>query len=99
MAERVSRLAPADAQALFWRPPLRTAEIVQNDQLAELGMPPLIVWALGAVGAFVVAKWVAREAKRVSAAVHANERAAMGRGKEEVRPLEQDPVTGIYRPK
>jgi hypothetical protein len=75
------------------------AGIAQNDLFSELGMPPLIVWALGAVGTFVVAKWVAREAKRVSAAVRANERAAMDRGKEEVRPLEQDPVTGIYRPK
>jgi hypothetical protein len=62
-------------------------------------MPPLIFWALGAVGAFVVAKWVAREAKRIGEAVDQQHRAATDRSKEEVRPLVQDPVTGVYRPK
>ena len=28
-------------------------------------MPPLIVWALGAVGAAVLVKWLARETRRI----------------------------------
>jgi hypothetical protein len=84
-------LAPGEAQAVFYRP--------RYSRVTELCMPPLVVWALGAVGAFVVAKWLAREAKRIGAAVNPHDRAATDRGKEDVRPLEQDPVTGIYHPK
>jgi hypothetical protein len=61
-------------------------------------MPPLIVWALSAVGAAVIARWVAREARRINAELHPHTRATMD-GREDVRPLVQDPVTGVYRPK
>ena len=59
-------------------------------------MPPLIVWALGVIGAVALARLIAREARRINAELHP--RAPMP-GKDEAIPLERDPVTGVYRPK
>ena len=59
-------------------------------------MPPAIFWALGAFGAMVAARWLAREARRISARLHPEDAAPM---EAEIRTLEQDPVTGVYRPK
>jgi hypothetical protein len=61
-------------------------------------MPPLIVLALGAVGAVMLGRWFAREARRIGSEID-RERAAMEAGDEQVRTLVQDPVTGVYRPK
>ena len=61
-------------------------------------MPPVIVWALGAIGALVVGRWLAREAQRIQAGLRAREPGDAA-AREEVRTLERDPVTGIYRPK
>ena len=33
-------------------------------------MPPVVLWVIGAVGAFAAAKWIAREAKRINAELH-----------------------------
>jgi len=58
-------------------------------------MPPLILWAVGVVGAAVAGRWLFREARRVNAELHPE-------GKVEetpVRSLERDPKTGVYRPK
>jgi hypothetical protein len=59
-------------------------------------MPPLILWALGVVGAAVAGRWLYREAQRINAELHPNERPV-----DELpgRPLERDPKTGVYRPK
>ena len=63
-------------------------------------MPPVIVWALGAIGALVVGRWLAREAYRIQAGLRARDAKPVdATGREEVRTLERDPVTGIYRPK
>jgi hypothetical protein len=59
-------------------------------------MPPAIIWALGAFGALVAARWLAREAQRINALLHPEDAAP---AEAEVRTLEQDPVTGIYRPR
>jgi hypothetical protein len=61
-------------------------------------MPPVVLWALGAVSAAVVAKWLAREARRVNDELDAvrTQSAHHGRGKHPH--LERDPETGIYRP-
>jgi hypothetical protein len=65
-----------------------------------IGMPPLIVWALGALGAILVGRWIANEARRRSAELRARRAEGVGRGeREQARTLERDPVTGIYRPK
>jgi hypothetical protein len=62
-------------------------------------MPPVIIWALGAFGAAVAVKWLAREARRISARLHPQDAARAEVRQPEVRTLEQDPVTGVYRPK
>jgi hypothetical protein len=63
-------------------------------------MPPVIIWALGAIGALVVGRWLAREAQRIQAGLRARDAEPVdATGREEVRTLERDPVTGIYRPK
>jgi hypothetical protein len=64
----------------------------------ECCMPPLIVWALGAVGAVVIGKWLARETRRITGDLHREGAATDGAGND-ARTLVQDPVTGIYRPK
>ena len=62
-------------------------------------MPPLIVWALGALGAIVAGRWIANEARRRSAALRARQAEGVGREREQARTLERDPLTGVYRPK
>jgi hypothetical protein len=63
-------------------------------------MPPLIVFALGVMGAAVVVRWCAREVRRVNADLDDV------RAKASVEPLDRntmpqlkpDPKTGEYRP-
>jgi hypothetical protein len=62
-------------------------------------MPPLILWALGAVGAAVVGRWLYKEAGRVNAELHPAERPMATDERESALKLERDPLTGIYRPK
>jgi hypothetical protein len=59
-------------------------------------MPPLIVWALGAVGAVALARLIVREARRINAELHP---AAPASGDHDAVTLERDPATGVYRPK
>jgi hypothetical protein len=65
-----------------------------------LPIPPVIAWAVGAIGAVVMSKLVAREWRRVNDELDAREsaqRAAKVRV-EERGTLRRDPVTGVYRP-
>jgi hypothetical protein len=64
-------------------------------------MPPLIIWALGAIGAAVVARWFIKEARRVNAELHGDTAATVAETAEpEALPkLKRDPTTGVYRPK
>lgn len=63
-------------------------------------MPPLVVFALGVMGAAVVVRWCAREVQRVNAELDE------ARAKATVEPLDRstlpklkrDPKTGEYRP-
>jgi hypothetical protein len=59
-------------------------------------MPPLIVWALGVIGAVALARLIAREARRINAELHPR---APAPDKDDAVRLERDPVTGVYRPK
>jgi hypothetical protein len=59
-------------------------------------MPPLIVWALGVVGAVALARLIVREARRINAELHP---AAPASGDRDPVTLERDPATGVYRPK
>jgi hypothetical protein len=58
-------------------------------------MPPLILWAIGAVGAAIAGRWLYREGRRINAELHPDERV----DETPLRTLERDPQTGIYRPK
>ena len=64
-------------------------------------MPPLIIWALGAIGAAVVARWFIKEARRVNAELHGDTSAPVAEpAKPDALPtLKRDPSTGVYRPK
>jgi hypothetical protein len=60
-------------------------------------MPPLIFWALGAIGAALAGRLLYRETQRVNAELHPDE--SDGAQREAVDKLERDPATGIYRPR
>ncbi len=62
-------------------------------------MPPVILWALGAIGATLAAKLLARQARRINAELHPDETQPVDLGHVKVQKLERDPKTGIYRPK
>jgi uncharacterized iron-regulated membrane protein len=59
-------------------------------------MPPLILWALGALGAAFAGRWIYKERRRVNAELHPEQQHPV---EEPVRKLERDPQTGVYRPK
>jgi uncharacterized iron-regulated membrane protein len=58
-------------------------------------MPPVILWALGVIGAAIAGRVLYREARRVNAVLHPERPAE----EPKVRTLERDPKSGVYRPK
>jgi hypothetical protein len=60
-------------------------------------MPPVIVFALGIIGAAAVGRWLYRESLRINAQLHPAEPAPIA--ERDPVPLERDPRTGVYRPK
>jgi hypothetical protein len=60
-------------------------------------MPPVIIWAIGAVGAIALGKIIASAARRANAELDGirRERAV----EQPIEKLERDPVTGAYRPR
>jgi hypothetical protein len=68
-----------------------------------LPIPPMIAWTIGAIGAVVMSKLVAREWRRVNDELDARERQERDARAAKVRvedrgTLRRDPVTGVYRP-
>jgi len=63
-----------------------------------LFIPPLIGWALGALGAVMVAKVVAREWQRINDELHPSEPIAEAPAREKIPELRRDPRSGVYRP-
>jgi hypothetical protein len=61
-------------------------------------MPPVIVWVLGAAGAAVLAKWVAKEARRINAELDTLKAKVVEPVAEPRSKLVRDPVTGQFRP-
>ena len=59
-----------------------------------LPIPPVIAWTVGAIGAVVMSKLLARQWRRVNEELDARERVRV----EERGTLRRDPVTGVYRP-
>ena len=63
-----------------------------------LFIPPLIGWALGALGAAVVAKVVMKEWRRVNDKLHPSEPIAEAPARDKIPTLRRDPQSGVYRP-
>jgi hypothetical protein len=73
-----------------------------------LPFPPVIAWTIGAIGAVLMSKLLAREWRRINAELDAHELDAHELNAREpaaepVRTLvrgtlRRDPVTGVYRP-
>jgi hypothetical protein len=61
-------------------------------------MPPVILFALGVIGAAAAARWLYRESRRINAELHPAEQPAPVSEQETIR-LERDPKTGVYRPR
>ena len=59
-------------------------------------MPPVIVFALGVLGAAATARWLYREGRRINAELHPTPAKV---GEADPVPLERDAKTGVYRPK
>ncbi len=61
-----------------------------------LFISPLIGWTLGALGAAVVAKVLAREWQRINDELHPS--ASPAEARENIPVLRRDPNSGVYRP-
>lgn len=61
-------------------------------------MPQFLLLALGAAGAFLAAKWLAREARRVNSELE-RVKATMAEPPAHRPSLKRDPESGIYRPR
>lgn len=59
-------------------------------------MPPVVLWVIGAVGAFAAAKWIAREARRINEELHPA--AAAEPQPETARVKLRRDKAGVYRP-
>jgi len=61
-------------------------------------IPPLIGWALGALGVAVVAKTLVREWHRINDELHPSEPMREAPARENIPVLRRDPKSGVYRP-
>jgi len=61
-------------------------------------MPPVVIWIVGAVGVAALAKWLAREGRRINAELDAARSRSAAKATRSTN-LERDPQTGVYRPK
>ena len=66
--------------------------------MPPVGIPTVVVWALGAVGAVVLAKYIKDEWHRVNAELHPRNsaRATEHGERAQIPALRRDPKTGIY---
>jgi len=67
--------------------------------MSPIAIPPLVIWALGAVGAAALARFVKNEWRRVNAELHPREKATSSDrfDRDRLPTLKRDPVTGVYR--
>jgi hypothetical protein len=62
-------------------------------------VPPVIVWAVGAIGAAVVGRLITKEWRRVNADLDRMRTASVSEPEAATLPkLTRDPATGVYRP-
>jgi hypothetical protein len=71
----------------------------QDRNKGEGIMPPVVIWAMGAVGAAIVVKFVMKEVRRVNAELDEARAAAAGAEAGHARhpTLCRDPASGEYR--
>lgn len=62
-------------------------------------MPPLLIFVAAGAGLFLAGRWYRDMQRRIKSELRAAEEALEQRERESVVPLEQDPATGVYRPK
>lgn len=63
------------------------------------GLPPLVAWTLGAIGAVVVMKLISREWQRINGELdQAHTVRVTDPERARLPTLRRDPVTGEYRP-
>lgn len=60
-------------------------------------MPPVIIWAIGTIGAVALAKIVSKAARKVNAELDEIRRKPAV--EKPVEKLERDPASGAYRPR
>jgi len=67
--------------------------------MPPIGLPPLVIWALGAVGAAALARFVRHEWQRVNAELHPRQKASSSDrvDRDRLQTLRRDPITGVYR--
>lgn len=63
-------------------------------------IPPLVIWALGALGVTALARVLVREHRRVNDELEAARNSVLTEKAEKARArtLRRDPRTGVYRP-
>lgn len=61
-------------------------------------MPPLVVFALGVIGATVLARWCVKEVRRVNTELEEMRAKAAPHDRTTMPKLKPDPKTGEYRP-
>ncbi len=61
-------------------------------------MPPLVLWALGALGAAIAAKFLSEAHKKANEDLEAVRREPKADERARIPTLKRDPKTGQYRP-
>jgi hypothetical protein len=62
-------------------------------------MPPVLILVAAGAGLFLAGRWYRDMQRRIASELRAAEEALERCERESVVPLEQDPATGVYRPK
>lgn len=78
--------------------PLRALTRPAPPSCGTTTMPPLLVIALGGLGAAALVKVLARESRRVNAELDARRRAEAAGALDSRATLRRDPATGEFRP-
>ena len=65
--------------------------------MPPIAIPPLVIWALGVVGAAALARFVKHEWQRVNAELHPRETSPERFDRDRLPTRKRDPKTGVYR--
>lgn len=73
-------------------------EPTQTELRMPFALPPVLAVALGLIGSVAVARWIAKEAKRVNAVLHPQADHAAEPQEAPIKRLRRDPASGVYQP-